>query len=72
MICAVFLCDDYHLLFPVVEFLTAYRDGRHGRTIEVSSLLHIADDRSRWATITAEASVGIHQRRLGVTGVSYI
>ena len=26
------------------------------------------EDRRRWAAIIAEASVGIHQRRLGVTG----
>ena len=33
MIYAVFLCDEYHLLFPVVLwFLAAYGDGRHGRT----------------------------------------
>ena len=31
------------------------------------SLLHITDDISQWATVTAEASVGIDQRRPGVT-----
>ena len=36
----------------------------------MSSLLHIADDRGRWAVIAAEASIGIPQRRLGVTGIS--
>ena len=36
----------------------------------LSSLLHIADNRSRWAAITTEASVGVPQRRLGVTGVN--
>ena len=35
------------------------------------SLLRIADDRSRWAAITAEASVGVPQRRPGVTGISH-
>ena len=34
----------------------------------MSSLLHIANDRGRWAVITADASAGILQRRLGVTG----
>ena len=33
-------------------------------------LLRIADDRSRWATIALEASVGVPERRLGVMGVS--
>ena len=32
----------------------------------IASLLRIADDRSRWAVNTAEASVGVSQRRLGV------
>ena len=32
----------------------------------MSSLLHIADDRSQWAAIKVEAT----QRRLGVTGIS--
>ena len=35
----------------------------------MSSFMHIADDRSRWAVITAEASVGVLQQRLGVTGI---
>ena len=35
-----------------------------------SSLQRIADDICRWATITAEESVIVPQRRLGVTGVS--
>ena len=35
----------------------------------LSSLLRIADDRSRWATIAADASVGVTQRRLGVMDV---
>ena len=30
----------------------------------------IADDRSRWAVITAEACVAVIQRRLGVTDIS--
>ena len=34
----------------------------------MSSLLPVAEDRRRWATITAETSVGIPQQRLGVTG----
>ena len=29
----VFLCNDHHLLFRVVWFLAAYRDGRHDRTM---------------------------------------
>ena len=33
MICAVFMCDNYHLLFPMVWFLSAYHDGTHGRTM---------------------------------------
>ena len=36
----------------------------------LSSLLHIADDRSRWATIAVEVSVGVPQQRLGITDVS--
>ena len=36
----------------------------------ISSMLRIADDGSRWAAITAEASVGVPQRRLGVMGIS--
>ena len=48
----------------------------HGRTTSrndqsMSSLLLIADDRSRWAVIAAVACVGVpHQRRLGVMGIS--
>ena len=34
------------------------------------SLILIADDRSQCATITTEASVGVHQIRLSVTGFS--
>jgi len=34
----------------------------------MSSLLRVAEDRDRWATIAAEASVGVPQRRLGVMG----
>ena len=30
----------------------------------------IADDRGRWAVIAADASAGVSQRRLGVTGIS--
>ena len=33
VIYAVFLCDDYRLLFLVVWFLATYRDGRRGRTM---------------------------------------
>ena len=36
----------------------------------LSSLLRIAEDRSRWVTIAAEASVGVTPKRLGVTGIS--
>ena len=36
--------------------------------LSMSSLLRVADDRRRWAAITAEASVGGTQRPLGVTG----
>ena len=36
----------------------------------LSSLLHIANDRSRYEAITAEASVGEPRRRPGVTGFS--
>ena len=39
-------------------------------SLSLSSLLGIADDRSRWATIAAEASAGVRQRRLGVMRVS--
>ena len=35
-----------------------------------SSFLCIGDDRGRWAVIAAEASVGVPQRRMGVTGIS--
>ena len=38
----------------------------------MSSLLRIADDRSRWVAITAEASIGVTQRRLGVTGIGWL
>ena len=37
-----------------------------------SSLLRVAEDRRRWAAITAEASVGVPQRRLGVTGFDWL
>ena len=39
----------------------------------MSSLLCIADERDRWAVISAAVNgfVGIHERRLGVTGISY-
>ena len=33
-------------------------------------LLRIADDSGRWAVIAADASVGVLQRRLAVTGIS--
>ena len=36
----------------------------------MSSLLRIVDDRNRWAAMTADASVGVSQRRLGVTCIS--
>ena len=36
----------------------------------MSSLLHITDDRGRWAVITADASVGVLQRRLSITSIS--
>ena len=36
---------------------------KEGTGQSLSSLLHIAYDRSRWATTAAEASVGIPQRR---------
>ena len=35
----------------------------------ISSLLRIADDRSRWAVITVDAFVGVRQRRLFVTAL---
>ena len=38
----------------------------------MSSLLHIADDRSRLAATTVEASVGVRERRLGLMGISYL
>ena len=44
-------------------------EGQHqamNRPVTVVSVERITDDRSRWATITAEASVGVPQRRLGV------
>ena len=34
----------------------------------MSSLLRVVEDRRRWVAITAEASVLVPQRRLGVTG----
>ena len=34
------------------------------------SLLRTADDRGRWGVMPADASVGVTQRRLGVTGIS--
>ena len=59
----------------VVVFTDEYR-GDNIQTLtdqSLSSLLRIADDRSRWATIAAEASVvGSPKRRLGVMGVSWI
>ena len=36
----------------------------------MSTLQHITDDRGRWEVITADSSVGVPQRRLGVTGIS--
>ena len=36
----------------------------------VSSLLRLADDRGRWTVAAASTSVGVPQRRLGVTGIS--
>ena len=52
----------------------------HGETIDIKewtgqsllSLFCVADDRSRWVTMTTEVSVGVPERRLGVTGVSYL
>ena len=38
----------------------------------MSSLLRIADDRSQWAAITAEGSVEVPQRRMGITGISVL
>ena len=38
----------------------------------MSSLLRTADDRGQWAVIAADASVGVPQRRLGITGISYL
>ena len=40
MIDAVFLCNGYRLLFPVVCFLEAYRDGRQDRTMIIGHGLH--------------------------------
>ena len=37
----------------------------------ISSLLRVAEDERRWATITSDASVGVPQRRLGVTGFDW-
>ena len=37
-----------------------------------SSLLRIAEDGRRWTIITAEVSVGVPQRRLGVTDVDWL
>ena len=34
----------------------------------MSSLLRVAEDRCRWVAITAEASVGVPQQRLRITG----
>ena len=36
----------------------------------MSSLLRITDDTDRWAAITAEVSVEVSQRRLGLTGIT--
>ena len=36
----------------------------------MSSLLHIGNDRGRWSVIAVDASVGVPQQRLGVTGIS--
>ena len=36
----------------------------------MSSLLRVMDDSGRWAVTAAGASVGVPQRRLGVTGIS--
>ena len=39
----------------------------------LSSLLQrIADDGNRWATVTAESSVGVSERRPGVTGIQLV
>ena len=49
MIYVVFICDVYHLLFPVVWFLAGYCDGRHGRTMitcdDLRLTLEVPDDR---------------------------
>ena len=44
------------------------RQGMDGPVIVVDGA-HRAADGSRWATITAEASVGLPQRRRGVRGI---
>ena len=41
MIYVVFLCNDYHLLFPEVWFLAAYHDGRHGLTVIICDTLQL-------------------------------
>ena len=44
----------------------SWRNTNNDRTVQsLSSLLRIADDRGRWATIAAEASVGIPANEVG-------
>ena len=43
-------------------------DGPFDMSSLLRSPIRVADDRRRWAAITAEASVGVPQPRLGVTG----
>ena len=52
------IVKDEERLNRVNRRLTALRNIRTGESL--SSLLRIADNINRWATITAEASVGVH------------
>ena len=59
------------MVFVAEEDLVKWKDNIEECTGQsMLSLLRIADDRSRYAAITAEAPAGITQRRLGVTGIS--
>ena len=47
MFSAVFVYDDYHLVFPVVRFLAACRDGCHGRNHDNLRRLTVHNKNSR-------------------------
>ena len=38
----------------------------------ISSMMRIADDKSRWEAVTADASVAVPQGRSSITGINYL